>query len=448
MKRNPDWARFESFITEIMHEEHIAGAAVGLSVGGEMVYARGFGVGSIATGRAVTEDTVFGIASVSKSFAALAVMQLVDGGLVDPLAPVSEYLPEFRLPRQAESREVRVHHCLSHTTGVPPLRRRQGEFAEFGQHLAYVVDCDVELLGPPGHYLSYCNDTFMLSGAIVERLTGRPFRDQVEERIFEPLGMSRTTYERERLAGWDNVTELYNLNSSRTELEVKAWPDLGTYHVGGGIRSTVRDLLRYGDMFCELGRAGSQRVVSEAGVLRMRSPVAAVVPGSYYCYGLQLTPACHGVTLVEHGGSLPGVAARWGFLPENRVSAVVLANVGGAPSELIWTGLVNTLLGLAPETSRSGPEPTFPVSEGQIARVTGLYVADEGARLSVDRAGDGGVRVESEGLTRPLRFVAPDRAVYEHQRQEKPLRFHLPSDVGAPAWAVSSGLRMVRRAAE
>ncbi len=438
-----------------MREEHIAGASVGISAHGKVVYARGFGVGSLTTGRPVTEDTVHGIASVSKSFAALAVMQLVDDGLVDPLAPVTEYVPEFRLPRRADPRAVRVHHCLSHTTGTPPLRRRQGEFAEFAQHIAYVGDCDVDLLGPPGHYLSYCNDTFMLSGAIVERVTGRPFRDHVRERIFEPLGMSRTTYELEPLAAWDDVTELYNLDSSRTVLELKSWPELGTYHVGGGIRSTVRDLLRYGDMYCRLGRVSttggggsSGRIVSEAGVLRMRWPIARVAAGSYYGYALQITPAYHGVTLVEHGGSLPGVASRWGFLPEEGVSAVVLTNVGGAPSELLWTGLVNTLLGLAPETPRSAPQPTFPVSGDQVARVTGLYAADEGARLRITRDGDGAVRVESEGLERVLRFVAPDLAVYEHQRQDKPLRFYLPPGSEAPAWAVSSGLRMVRRAME
>ncbi len=449
VKTSPDWARFESFISEIMAQEHVAGAAVGVSLRGQAIYARGFGEGSIETRRPVTEDTVFGIASVSKSFAALAVMQLVDDGLVDALAPVVEYLPEFSLPRLGDVRAVRVHHCLSHTTGVPPLKRRQGEFSEFGRHIEYLSGYDTEMLGRPGEYLSYCNDTFMLSGAILERLTGRRFRDHVRERILEPLGMSRTTYELEQLASWDNVTGLYNLDSARTELQVKQWPELGTYHVGGGIRSTVLDLLRYGDMYCALGHApGGGRVVSEAGVLRMRAPVIPVTSGSHYCYALQLTPGYHGVTLVEHGGSLPGVASRWGYIPEEGVAAVVLTNVGGAPSDLIWTGLVNTWLGLAPESPRTEPEATYPASDDQLARLTGLYAADEGVRLRVCRSDDGTLRVEGEGLNRPLRVTAPDRAVYQMQRQEKPLRFHLPSDGRAPAWAVSTGLRMVRRAAE
>ena len=440
-----DWTEFEGFLAEVMQREHIAGAAVGVSIDGRVVYARGFGLADLASGRPTDPETVFGIASVSKSFAALAVMQLADDGKVDPQAPVTDYLPEFALRGAADSRAIRVHHALSHTTGCPPLRRAQGEFAEFAQHLAYLATYDTPVLGYPGQYLSYCNDTFMLAGAIVERVTGNSFRSAVRDRILAPLRMDRSTYDLDQLAKWANVTTLYNRAPGNGDLAPQPWPELGTYHVGGGIRSTVLDLLRYGDMYWAGGLApAGGRVVSEAAVLRMRAPVYPVAPGSYYCYAQQITPAHHGVTLVGHGGSLPGVSSRWGYVPERNLSAVVLTNVAGVPAELIWQGLVNVALGLPVDAQRCRPEPTFPVPGSQLDLLTGEYRSDEGGRVVIERSGEG-LQAVMDGKVFPLRTTAPDVAGYEHQGQERQVRFMLRGQ-GEAAWAVFSGLRVFRRA--
>lgn len=430
-----------------MAREQIPGVAVGLSIAGKTMYARGFGTGDLGTGRPVNEHTVFGIASVSKSFAALAVMQLVDEGKVDPFAPVAQYLPEFRLRAVPDIEQIKVYHCLSHTTGCPPLRRAQGEFDEFAQHLSYLADYETEMLGRPGEYMSYCNDTFMLSGAITERVAGRRFRDIVTDRIFKPIGMARTTYHIAELEQWDNVTRLYVLNKDKMQHETRPWPELGTYHVGGGIKSSVVDLLRYGDMYCAGGRAAAgAQVVSEAGVLRMRAPVHPAGEGSYYCYALQTTPAYHGITLVEHGGSLPGVASRFGYIPELGIAAVVLTNLSGAPSDQIWTALINAALGLPIGPPRFPPMPTFPVTEEDLGRLTGLYTSDEGARIRI-ALNDVALEAEFEGQTYPLRMTAPNAAVYTAQLQEKPVSWYI-RDGEPSAWAVRTGVRIARRAKE
>ncbi len=446
MTATPDWTAFEKYLRCMMSREQIPGVAAGLSVNGNVVYARGFGVQDLETGRPVDEHTVFGIASVSKSFAALAVMQLVDEGRVCPQAPVAQYLPEFTMRAAEDGSKIRVHHCLSHTTGCPPLRRAQGEFEEFSQHIEYLANYDTVMLGRPGEYMSYCNDTFMLSGAITERVGGRRFREHVRERVFEPLGMHRTTYDIADLARWDNVTRLYVLNKEKTGHETRAWPALGTYHVGGGIRSTVIDLLKYGDMYCAGGRgADGRQVVSEAGVLRMRAPIHPVGEGSYYCYALQITPAYHGVSLVEHGGSLPGVASRFGYVPERAISAVVLTNLSGAPADQIWTALVNTALGLPLGGPRFAPAPTFPVSEDRLQLLIGLYATDEGLSVRVSLA-EGSLAAEFEGQSYPLRMTGPDAAVYMMQGAEKPVSWYVRDN--QPAWAIRTGVRIARRAKE
>jgi CubicO group peptidase (beta-lactamase class C family) len=440
----PNWPAFESWLSSLMQRERIPGASVGVLCRGQVIYAKGFGAADLATGRAVDPDTVQGIASVSKSFAALAVMQLVDAGLVDPYAPVSRYLPDFSLRAVPDIESIRVHHALSHTTGCPPLRRMQGQFSEFNEHLRYLADYDTTMLGRPGEHMSYCNDTFMLSAAIVERVTGRRFRDHVAERIFAPLGMRRTTYGLDEMARWPNVTKLYNLSQDKSSHEEQPWPELGTYHGGGGIRSTVLDLLRYGDMYCAGGLApDGARVVSEAGALRMRLPVHPVGDRAYYCYALETTPAYHGVTLVEHGGSLPGVASRWGYVPEAGVSAAVLTNLGGAPADQIYAALVNAALGLPVGEPRFRPAPTFPVGTEQLDRLAGLYTADEGARIAVAREGAGLV-AEFLGERYSLRMTGPDSATYSQQGAEKPVRWHLRE--GEPAWGIRTGVRIARRA--
>lgn len=446
MTNQPNWTAFESWLAAIQQREQIPGVSVGVSQGGKVVYAKGFGVADIDTGRPVDDETVYGIASVSKSFAALAVMQVADEGKVDPYGPVVAYLPEFNLRAAPDKTAIKVHHCLSHTTGCPPLKREQGKFAGFEDHLRYLAEYDTTLLGQPGEYMSYCNDLFMLSGAIVERVTGQAFSQHVTERVFRPLGMTRSTYDLDELAGWDNVTEVYNLNQDKTAREKQPWPKLGTYYVGGGIRSTVRDLLRYGDMYCAGGQSpdGTQ-VVSEVGVMRLRAPVYPVGGNGFYCYGMQITPAYHGVTLVEHGGSLPGVASRWGYVPELGMSAVVLSNLRGAPADQIYTALINTALGVPVDQLRRPPAPTFPLSTAQLERLAGTYKTDEGANIKIELEGDE-LFAEMDKERRSLRPTAPDAAAYMQQGRERPIRWYLRED--GPAWGMRFGVRIARRSEE
>ena len=443
MAKSPDWGAFEAFVQQIMEREHIPGVSVGVSKSGRVLYAKGFGAADLAAGTPADENTVYGIASVSKSFAALAVMQLTDEGKVHPYMPVVRYLPEFRMKDVRNIESIKLHHCLSHTTGCPPLVRAQGKFQEFREHISYLAEYDTTVLGLPGEYMSYCNDTFMLNGATVERISGQRFRDFVTDRTFKPLGMTRTTYELDELGKWDNVTCLYNLSADKTKVEQQPWPELGTYHVGGGIRSTVLDLLRYGDMYCAGGKAGDgTRVVSEAGVLRMRAPVYPVGEGSFYCYALQITPAYNGLTLVEHGGSLPGVASQFGYVPEIALSTVVLTNLRGAPSDQIRNALVDAALGLPVGKPRRAPAPTFPLTETELMRLVGTFAADESGKGGIVLDG-GRLVAELDGEKHVLRMVSPTDAVYEMQGVEKPLHWYAKD--GSPAWGLRVGVRVMRR---
>jgi len=220
------WQDYARYVEEVMERDHIAGAAISVSQNGKILFQQGFGYRHLAKQQPVTPDTIFGIASVSKSFTAVAIMQLVDAGLLSVDDPVVKYLPEFQLHGVEDINSVKIKHLLSHTTGMPPMRRRQ-DITTFEEHLEFLAQQEYELLGQPGEYLSYCNDTFLLLGAIIERLTGRIYRKYMTSNILDALEMYRSTYSIEELTRFKDVTVPYIYNKQTGEFEERPWPALG-----------------------------------------------------------------------------------------------------------------------------------------------------------------------------------------------------------------------------
>ncbi len=447
MSQQDKWSAFETYVAEAMSNQHIAGLAAAVSVGGEVVYAKGFGQRDLGEGAAVTPDTVFGLASVSKSFSAMAVTRLVDAGKVDFDAPVTDYLPNFRLRGARDMAAIKVRHVLSHTTGLPPMKRRP-ELKTFDEHVDYLATADYQLLGAPGEYFSYCNDTFLLSGAIIERVTGMAYRDYMMQ-LVRSIGMPRTTYFLDDFQALGNVTDLYVWDRKAGKHEKRPWFELGTYAPGGGVRSTVRDLLNYGAVYVNGGTAGRCRLISSSVLRRMYQPVYQTGRRTHYCFALQTTPdyAGTGLTLVEHGGNQIGVASNFGFIPEKELVAVVLTNTSGAPANPLWLALVNAALGLPLGQKRSEEPADFRPTPEQLRHFAGTYKSAEGGRLRMTVRGDElGAAVEGEPEPLVARATDERTVVFHFGGQERIARFY-PDDHTAPGrfWAVFYGSRMLRR---
>lgn len=131
-------------------------------------------------------------------------------------------------------------------------------------------------------------------------------------------------------------------------MKSRAWPALGTYEVGGGVRSCVLDLMKYGQLFLNDGKAADGRQIAPADGLRKmwNSPMYPVDRKGCYHFALKATPsyADLGVTLVEHSGSQPGVSSSFGLIPEKGITVAVLTNVSEIPASAIWLATVNTAL--------------------------------------------------------------------------------------------------------
>jgi CubicO group peptidase (beta-lactamase class C family) len=435
-----DWRSFEEFTKELMDREHIAGAAVAVSRNGEVIYSKGFGVRDLATGDAVTPETIFGVASVSKSFTAMAITQLADQGRLSIEDPVIEYLPELKFKGAGTDhmREVRIKHLLSHTTGLPPMKRRE-DIQTFDEHIEFLNSADYKLLGKPGEYFSYANDTFLLLGAIIQRLTGRLYRRHMTVSILDPIGMQRSTYTLEALPKLGNISVPYIYNGKEGFKEVP-WPKLGTYEVGGGVRSNVLDLMKYGNVYVSGGMVGDKRLISYDGLELMRQPIYRVGRNKWYALALEVIPDYSGVTLVEHSGSQPGVSSNFGFVPEKGISAAVLTNVRGVPASAIWLASVNTALGLPLDKKRSiETEISLPVEK--MSRVVGTYTSQEGRRVVVVMK-DHELYIRERDELIPLKPSAEDIFFYEVSGGQKVIKFYFRGD--QPPWALLQSRMLLR----
>lgn len=435
------WLEFEERVANIMSECHIAGAAVSVCDRGRVIYAKGFGFKDVSASSPVTPETIFGIASVSKSFTAMAIMGLADQGRLSIEDPVQKYLPEFKLAGARDMGAVKIKHLLSHTTGLPPMRRRQ-EITKFDDHIKYLATEPYVLLGDPGEFFSYANDTFLLLGAIIQRITGRLFRRYITEAILDAAGMHRSTYSLEELEQFDNVTVPYVYNKKTGSWEAQPWPRLGTYEVGGGVRSNVLDMARYIQIYLNDGVIDGRRIVSAEGLRLMRTPVIRTGRKTYYGLALQITPDYHGVTLVEHGGGQPGVSSNFGFVPETGIGACVLTNVTGVPAGAIWLMAINTALGLPIDAKRSVEVALDNVPPDRLARLVGEYRCAEGGNISIYLK-DGRLKAKVNEDEFDLRVSSDDTAFFEDMGQQQVVRFFFDGH-GRP-WAVLFHSRMLRR---
>lgn len=183
-------ARIDDFVTEQMQRHGLPGLALALVDGDQIVFMKGYGKAD-QTGRPVTPQTPFILASVSKPLTAMAIMQLVEAGKVELDVPVQRYLPDFRVADPVASSQITVRHLLLHTSGIPSTscdtRINAQSLAEYVAELK-TVDLDL----PVGTHHNYCSGNYNILGRIIEVVSGQSFGSYMGEHVFEPLHMQKS----------------------------------------------------------------------------------------------------------------------------------------------------------------------------------------------------------------------------------------------------------------
>lgn len=345
---------------EILNRHPAVGLAVAIVNPGGLESFHGEGLADIASGASVTETTIFRIASVTKTFTAIAVMQLSEQGLLDLDTPADEYLRAYRLvPARPDFRPATVRHLLTHTAGIRESRRLTdvlrwrdlGETVRAGRPVptpAQFYEGRLRVDADPGTRFMYTDHGFATLGQIVEDVTRRPLHRQLAERIFEPLGMSDTSLLR---GGLDRsrLAMPYELRA-RGPQAVDDY-ELVTY-AGGGVSSTARDMARY--LSALLRNDGT---LLEPATLRMMfapqyqpDPRIPGVGLSFFRSDL------HGHLGLEHDGVLPGFDSSVYLAPDDGVAVMAFAN--GARRGMHWlvpetAALVRRLIGVPDDRVRT-----------------------------------------------------------------------------------------------
>jgi CubicO group peptidase (beta-lactamase class C family) len=359
-----DDLKLKASVGEILNRWPAVGMAVGVVRNQSLESFSGHGVADIASNTPITEDTVFRIGSVTKTFTAIAVMQLWEQGLVELDAPANDYLRAYRLiPAKANFRPATVRHLLTHTGGIREvlhpwglLRMRDlGETVKRGRpvpSLAEYYRGGLRIDAEPGTSFMYTNHGFATLGQLVQDVTGTPLDCYFREHIFEPLGMADTDLLRsERVTS--RLATGYELRSDGA----KPITDYEVVTVGGGAAySTPRDMARYVTALLGGGTGEHGAVLKPATLAAMFEPhyqPDARVPG----FGLGFFRANLGGHLaVEHDGILPGFDSQIVLAPDD--GAGVLAFANGARRGMHWLGpevggLLKRLLGVPDEVIRT-----------------------------------------------------------------------------------------------
>jgi len=469
----PDWLNaFEEAANDILEEAKVPGAAYAIMREGKLEAEGGFGYRNVEEKLPATPDTLFGIGSCTKSFTALAIMQLDDEGALSVDDPVVTWLPEFQVPNPDYRHAITIHHFLTHTSGMPPLPtlfyamanslRDDASTRDFplavdldeiwpietyGEVLELLSQLDYELLGAPGEYLSYCNDGYGLLGAIIERASGVDYRTYIRERLLEPMGLRQTLFDPAMSTTPVELSELYARHMDDGEAVVYHAPgrwEFPPLEAAGYLASTARDMARYLEIYRNHGLVGNTRIVSEENIAKMFIPHADVVtrPGTYYGYGLMIQPGYNGMTVIEHGGGIKGVDAQFMYVPEKELSLAVLANVAGDVSARVARTLLNAATGLDLDQKRWDYPEYTPGDAVDLERFTGSFASGEGATVEFF-VEDGELKATMEEQTAPARLTSDD-AVLVAAGEGYPVRF-LFDDEGK-AWGIAAGLRILRKA--
>jgi CubicO group peptidase (beta-lactamase class C family) len=355
-----DFASLESFILEKIRESRTPGLSIGIVSKDETIYCRGFGFSDISSGVAATPRTLFGIGSVTRSFTALAIMQLAEEGKLKLDDPIAKHTG---LKLKPFGEEVRVHHLLTHSSGIPALGYGEAfingvlgldnswlPISSPEDVISFMRDAESWAVCKPGERFFYLNEGFVLLGYIISKLTGRSYEDYVKKRILKPLGMNRTFFSKTEVERDRDKATPYIIDKEGKH--IASGVPYGI-NADGGMISNVLDLLNYLRMYINQGEFKGRRIAGRKSLVAMEQPYVKepyeIFGKEAYGYGWGITPNFCGNKLVGHSGSVGVYTAYVGFLPEKKIGVAVLANPGAYSLSNIGMYALAQLIGADPE---------------------------------------------------------------------------------------------------
>lgn len=384
MTKGIDVTQMQARVSELLTEYGIPSAAIGVLHDGEITDFA-VGVKDVLTEEPATTDTIYQCGSMTKTWTALAFMQLIDERKVSLDQPVRTYLPGFTVADPEVSARVTPRHLLNHTNGIEEDYGDPGEDDDVYERMIDNIETAPQV-SPLGYTHGYSAALgYAILARIMEVIDGKRWDDIMRDRLFDPLGLTSTNSWREQVGQERTATGhvIRSLEEGPIVSPVEYLPR--AFGPGGNITSTVREVLTMAHLFLNGGKAPDGKQIISAESLRemMESRVPIPDPymiGPYWALGL-IVCDWHGTIVYATDGSTIGQNARLRILPEANIALVLLTN--GGPRESFYKKVFNEILADLGTVTIPGlptPDPTLSLD---LSRYEGAYERP-GARYEVE----------------------------------------------------------------
>jgi len=370
-KIEPYFPIVENIYKEYAEKNHFPGYAFGIMLDGKLVYSGSGGYSDIDKKIPATTKSMFRIASMSKSFTAMAILKLRDEGKLKLDDPVSNYIPETKGQQlTADAPAITIKNLLTHSAGFPednPWGDRQ--LANTEADLIAQIKKGISFSNDPGVAYEYSNMGFAMLGYIIKKVTGIPYSEYIEKNIWKPLGMTQAQWEYTKVPANELAHGYRWLNDNwREEILLHD----GIYGAMGGMITSIESFSKYVAMHQSAWPARNDvetGPVKRSSIREMHQPwrFSGLNPNykypsgricatsSAYAYGLGWTRDCEGREYIAHSGGLPGFGSNWRILPEYGLGVILFANVTYAPTTPPNFSVLDTLIRLAQLKPRQLP---------------------------------------------------------------------------------------------
>ena len=352
-----DKDKIDAYITSRMQTSNIPGLALGVVYGDEIVYVQGYGIAD-PSGRAMTPQTPFILGSTSKSFTALAIMQLVEAGQIDLDTPIIAYLPWFRTANKSASDQITIRNLLNQNSGLPTYAGRQGfsdnDQSEIALENSIHALSSVQLSQPVGQRYEYANENYNILGLIVQTVSGMSYEEYVRSAIFSPLQMGQSA------AILSEPTAINIATGYRYQLfEPVAFsaPYPRSMTPSGFLISSAEDMTHYLIAMLNGGIYENNQILSSQGIETLHTPDSISAYGMGWV--IQGEPRS---TKIWHNGDTSNFHSNMLLFPDQHIGIVILVNVNGffnsAALNIPIEGVAEILLGNG-VTANTNPPATL-----------------------------------------------------------------------------------------
>jgi CubicO group peptidase (beta-lactamase class C family) len=428
----------------------IPGCSVALLEKGKVAFSRGFGTRGPGSSKPADERTLYRIGSNTKALTALAVLRLVDDGKVSLDGKLVDYVPGVTIPGP-DLASLSVRQLLTHETGLADYLEIDASHDDAAL-LSYFTGTQVTqteyFMDPPGTFYDYSNPNFMLAGLVAEQVGGVPYRQMMHDRVFAPLGMTRTLFLASDAIADGDVSEgvtdgSYGVAAGRVAVDAydNAWGRPAGYAF-----SSVLDYAR----FLEFLYAGDTSVLSDAERKAMQAQEVDTLEDADivgYGFGVEndggfyLGNDYYETTLLTHGGLIPGYQSNWFMLPASGWGIVAFCN---SDADFPDTSFAESLRDLAPLPAPSAPPNDAP-DPSTYAKIAGAYYdANYLGHVSI-AANGGGLTIsmpdmDAQSVTydKTLTPFAIDNFTFKFDGQDTAVTF-IPDGAGGYAWMRTRG---------